>query len=198
MTVPSTLSFFVIAVFYMTVSFQIIAWKYQTKDVYFKFRKFGRLLLVAMHVSIVLSNVVLFLVFINSDRHPLFSVVQLYMGVLLLVLGLLLFFWALFILRLMVFMPKESDVLIVTGPFHLVRHPMYLGGILAAFGLSLTNGSMLGLVYSLILTLLLADIATHEERDLINRFGQQYLEYRERVARLNPLVTLVKKIRFGR
>jgi protein-S-isoprenylcysteine O-methyltransferase Ste14 len=195
---PFILRFFVIAVFYMTISFQIIAWKYQTKDVYFKFRKFGRLLLVAMHVSIVLSNVIVFLIFINLDRHPPFSVVQLYVGMLLLLLGLLLFFWGVLVLRLMIFVPQETDILIIVGPFRLVRHPMYLGGILAAFGLSITEGSMLGLVYSLILTLLLADIATHEERDLIDRFGQQYLDYKEQVARLNPIITLVKKIRFSR
>jgi protein-S-isoprenylcysteine O-methyltransferase Ste14 len=78
-------------------------------------------------------------------------------------------------------MPRARANVVETGPFRLVRHPMYVGGLLFFLGVSL-----LGSVWSLLLTVLLAALwalkAVEEERRLSERFPE-YEEYRRRVRR---------------
>lgn len=73
----------------------------------------------------------------------------------------------------------KSDVkLLTTGTYQIVRHPIYFGTIVTQLGLILANRALVSLVYwpfSIILYYLMASI---EEKDLINLFGDQYLEFR--------------------
>ncbi|MCZ7383733.1 MAG: isoprenylcysteine carboxylmethyltransferase family protein, partial [Candidatus Methanoperedens sp.] len=71
--------------------------------------------------------------------------------------------------------------MVAAGPYRFVRHPMYSGGIIGAFGLAVFAGSVLGFICSFILALMLAHIADAEEADLIARFGNEYTEYAKRV-----------------
>ncbi len=192
MALSEKLRYYVFAVFYLAITFQFIAWKYQTKDVYFQFLRWGKTLLIFMHVTIVLSNIFFFIFFIFLDSHPVVEIIKMF-GILCFITGAVLLLSGFVSLGSKVFSPRENDYLKVDGIFSIVRHPMYLGGIIAAFGLSCLAGSMLGLVYTLILGLVLADIATAEERDLINRFGEEYIKYTQKVARLNPLLTFFKQ-----
>ena len=84
-----------------------------------------------------------------------------------------------------VFIPGKK--LIISGPFAIVRHPMYLGGIIGAFGLALFAGSMFAFVYSLMLALVLLHISEAEERELKTRFGDDYIEYMKKVPKIFPL-----------
>lgn len=191
MTLSEKLRFYVFAVFYLAITFQFIAWKYQTKDVYFRFMRWGKIILVFMHVTIVLSNIILFMFFIASDIHSTVEIVKT-LGFLFFVTGVILLLSGFVSLGSRVFAPSENDSLKITGTYGFVRHPMYLGGIIGAFGLSCIAGSMLGLVYTLVLGLVLADIANAEERDLINRFREEYVEYTRKVPRLNPFLIFFK------
>lgn len=76
----------------------------------------------------------------------------------------------------------------VTGAYKYVRHPMYLGGIIGAFGLALLAGSLPGAVYSFVLALVLSHIADAEEENLRARFGEEYVEYARKVPKLLPRV----------
>jgi protein-S-isoprenylcysteine O-methyltransferase Ste14 len=83
--------------------------------------------------------------------------------------------------------PRERSELVTTGPFRLVRNPMYLGLILLFAGASL-NRSWIGLGLTGVLAVLWACKARVEERYLNAKFPE-YAEYRRRVRyRLLPFV----------
>ena len=82
----------------------------------------------------------------------------------------------------------RGQAVITTGPYAIVRHPMYLGALFYMAGTSLVLGSWWGLVTVPILTLLLGVRIGIEERAL--RSGLEgYDDYARRVPwRLIPLV----------
>ena len=83
--------------------------------------------------------------------------------------------------------PREGAPLRESGPFRLVRHPMYGGGIMVAFGWALWNQAWPTLAYAALLAILLDLKARREERWLRERFPE-YEAYRRRVRRLVPFV----------
>ena len=83
--------------------------------------------------------------------------------------------------------PKDEGELIQTGPYALVRHPMYGGGIVLALGWALMVQSWLTLGYVAILFVFLDLKARREERWLCEKFSA-YPAYRQRVRKLIPFV----------
>jgi protein-S-isoprenylcysteine O-methyltransferase Ste14 len=83
--------------------------------------------------------------------------------------------------------PRTGGELVTSGPFRVVRHPVYLGATLLFVGLSLIY-SWPSLILSGALGLLWAAKARVEERYLAERFPE-YEEYRRHVRRrLVPFV----------
>ncbi len=83
---------------------------------------------------------------------------------------------------------ERGHRLITTGPYAVVRHPMYGGAILFFLGTPLLLGSFYGLVFVPALTLLLAIRSVLEERVLAERFPD-YTPYSEKVRyRLIPFI----------
>jgi len=79
------------------------------------------------------------------------------------------------------------DALQITGPYRWVRHPLYLGWILAAFGAAHMTGDRLA--FAAITSLYLAIAVPWEERSLKESFGRDYLDYMQRVRwRIIPYV----------
>jgi len=79
---------------------------------------------------------------------------------------------------------KTTPEIITGGPYRFSRNPMYLAMLLVCVGVSI----MLWNVWVLILTpvcagLLYATAIRHEESYLENKFGADYLAYKERVRR---------------
>ena len=73
------------------------------------------------------------------------------------------------------------------GPYGWVRHPLYFGWVLAAFGAAHMTGDRLA--FAAITTLYLAIAVPWEERSLINSFGDEYREYQQHVRwRIVPYV----------
>ena len=82
--------------------------------------------------------------------------------------------------------PVASAELMTTGPYALVRHPMYGGVILLGVGLSVAAGSIIAVLVSLMLVPFFSTKASHEERLLVERFPA-YARYMQRVPhRLLP------------
>jgi methanethiol S-methyltransferase len=67
----------------------------------------------------------------------------------------------------------------VFGPYHLVRHPIYLGWALMTFGAPLMTGTRLS--FAVISTAYLMIAIPFEERSLIDVFGHEYRAYQARV-----------------
>ncbi len=83
--------------------------------------------------------------------------------------------------------PREEATLVTSGPYRLVRHPMYSGGVLFAFGWAIWVRGPLTLAYAVAL-LAFADVKSRlEERWLLAKF-QDYADYRRRVRKLIPFV----------
>jgi len=77
--------------------------------------------------------------------------------------------------------------LLITGPFRYCRNPMALGTILAYLGLAIARATPGG-IFSVILLggLLLLYDKRVEERELEERFGEPYLEYKRDVPFILP------------
>ena len=80
-----------------------------------------------------------------------------------------------------------GDTLQVSGPYRLVRHPLYLGWILIVFGAAHLTGDRLA--FAVLTTLYLVVAIPWEERALEHTFGAAYARYRQRVRwRVVPYV----------
>lgn len=83
--------------------------------------------------------------------------------------------------------PKADATLIQTGPYRIVRHPMYAGGIVLAYGWALFVHGWLTLVYATILLIFLDIKSAREELWLTAKFPE-YPEYQHRVRKLIPFI----------
>lgn len=162
--------------FYAAISYGIIAWKYL---IFFKITKTLRPLLVFTHLFIVISNIIGFLTFVLVDGHVPLSIPLSLVGLLVAITGSGFLIWAILKLRIATFIPPTNRQLITNGPYRVTSHPMYFGGVVAGFGLALWHASTLSLVYALVIMLSLIIISKEEEKDLIGRFGSDYLEYKK-------------------
>jgi protein-S-isoprenylcysteine O-methyltransferase Ste14 len=85
----------------------------------------------------------------------------------------------------------EEHELITTGPYAVVRHPIYSAmlGLLIATGMTFSSvaATVLGAVLYVTGTWLRTGI---EERLLVDAFGERYLDYKRRVPALVPLSRL--------
>jgi protein-S-isoprenylcysteine O-methyltransferase Ste14 len=83
--------------------------------------------------------------------------------------------------------PKDDAQLVESGAYRLVRHPIYSGIILMAFGWSLCTRSYLVIAYATLVFLFLDLKSRREERWLTEKFPG-YDSYRKRVRKLIPFV----------
>jgi len=81
--------------------------------------------------------------------------------------------------------PRPDGQLVQSGPYGLVRHPVYGGAIMAVVGWALLHGRWAGLVASAALAIFLDQKANREERWLVSQFPE-YSGYRRRVNKLIP------------
>lgn len=77
--------------------------------------------------------------------------------------------------------------LITSGPFFAVRHPTYLAHTLILLGVFLVTGyAGAGILVILDFLISYFVITELEERELIQRFGDEYRDYRKRVPKFFP------------
>jgi protein-S-isoprenylcysteine O-methyltransferase Ste14 len=83
--------------------------------------------------------------------------------------------------------PKSDTRLIQSGPYRLVRHPMYFGGIMLAYGWALVVHGWLTLGYATVIVIFLDIKSRREERWLMEKFPE-YRDYQKRVRKLIPFI----------
>lgn len=81
--------------------------------------------------------------------------------------------------------PVPNGEMITNGPYRLVRHPIYLGALLACFGFALVTQSPVRLGLTVVLFIFFDLKARHEERWLSERYPE-YVKYKDRVKKIIP------------
>ena len=82
---------------------------------------------------------------------------------------------------------EDAGALQVTGPYGIVRHPLYLGWVLMVFGAAHMTGDRAA--FAAITTIYLAVAVPWEERSLVRTFGDAYARYRRAVRwRIVPFI----------
>ena len=85
--------------------------------------------------------------------------------------------------------PRESGHSLVTdGMYKYVRHPMYGGVILGSLGLGLATGDETRLFLVVLLFFALDKKASYEEGFLVEKYGNEYEEYRKKAKKLLPWI----------
>lgn len=90
---------------------------------------------------------------------------------------------------------KVDHQLIQSGPYALVRHPIYSGLLLANIGAALFIGRWRCLVGIVILLAEMSRKAAKEERYMVTEFGEKYENYRKRTGFLFPRVLSIGSAR---
>ena len=78
------------------------------------------------------------------------------------------------------------------GPYKHVRHPLYVGWILAAW--STPTMSIAHLIFAVGMTAYILIAIAYEERDLVAHFGESYRQYKQRVPMLIPSIFRSKRV----
>lgn len=87
----------------------------------------------------------------------------------------------------------HTTQLVDTGIYAVVRHPQYLGGILSLFIATLLfYPHWLFAVLGIPAAVILYWSAGEEEKDLMERFGDDYQTYMESVPRMNPILGIMR------
>ncbi len=120
---------------------------------------------------------------------PLF----LFIGISMIILALLFHFWTIqtlglstLFLRPQVNPEKVKVSLVIDGPYRWVRHPFYLVDWLMLLGLTLVTTSWLVLLILIASLVTIPLVTLFEERELAERFGEEYRRYQSEVPRLIP------------
>ncbi len=101
--------------------------------------------------------------------------------------GLVLIVWAVVSLwrhQTTVMPDRSSTALVTTGPYTLLRNPIYLGEVMAMLGAAELTKNVWFIVAALVFALLVTWLQIiPEERHLDARFGQDYRDYKARARR---------------
>jgi protein-S-isoprenylcysteine O-methyltransferase Ste14 len=83
----------------------------------------------------------------------------------------------------------ENHELVETGLYKTIRHPGYLGQLIIFLGISVCLSNWLSVLLMVIPVLLGYTYRINvEEKFMVERMGQKYLDYRNRTKRLIPLI----------
>jgi protein-S-isoprenylcysteine O-methyltransferase Ste14 len=110
-----------------------------------------------------------------------------YLGLIIIVVGLSLNVWSVRTLKNNKTGAEFHDIprkLVINGPFHISRNPIYLSGLIMLLGLAILFGSLITFIFPILLfTILIVFYIPIEEKKLERIFGEEYLKYKHDVRR---------------
>jgi protein-S-isoprenylcysteine O-methyltransferase Ste14 len=142
------------------------------------------LILILIHFSFFRRHI------FNNNLNSADNSILLSAGLILLISGLLFAIWARVNLGRNWGMPmslKKNPELVITGPYHYVRHPIYTGILAAMLGTSL----VIGISWILILFVLGAYFifsANVEEKNMTKIFPKDYPKYKQTTKMIIPFI----------
>jgi protein-S-isoprenylcysteine O-methyltransferase Ste14 len=80
----------------------------------------------------------------------------------------------------------RAERIATTGVYSVVRHPQYLGGILAHIGFSVFLSALYSLLATPLVIALIYIISWKEETELTKEFGNKYVDYQKKVPMVIP------------
>jgi protein-S-isoprenylcysteine O-methyltransferase Ste14 len=87
----------------------------------------------------------------------------------------------------------DTTVLVDIGTFRVVRHPMYLGGVMLMSASIMVSQHWLSAIVGIPIAVWLYIVyLPKEEKGLLIRFGDDYKRYMQRVPRLNLLLGIIR------
>jgi len=81
---------------------------------------------------------------------------------------------------------KKGHELVTTGPYALVRHPIYTGMMFGMLGSTLVLGTVGSISVLFLAALIVAVRVRQEEGLMVSQFGDAYLEYRKKTKTIVP------------
>ncbi|MFZ3208823.1 MAG: isoprenylcysteine carboxylmethyltransferase family protein [Geobacteraceae bacterium] len=83
--------------------------------------------------------------------------------------------------------PKDEATLVITGPYRIVRHPIYSCVFLMSLGWAFWLHSWLTIGYAIILSIFL-DVKSRREEEWLKERFPDYAAYQKRVRKLIPFI----------
>lgn len=138
------------------------------------------------------STIVVALLLREFEGQGLFVQAMQGIGIILFTLGVFLRFWGILHLKTQFtrnVTVQEGDEIVSTGPYRILRHPLYTALLFIGVGMALYLSSIIAAVIggSLLVWTLLNRI-DYEEQLLIEKFGPEYEQWMSKRARLIPYV----------
>jgi protein-S-isoprenylcysteine O-methyltransferase Ste14 len=87
----------------------------------------------------------------------------------------------------------RSEKVVTTGVYSIIRHPQYVGGLLAHVGISFLLSAWYSLLSTPLMIAVVYLISRKEEVELVKEFGEEYESYQKRVPMLVPRVRSERK-----
>jgi protein-S-isoprenylcysteine O-methyltransferase Ste14 len=143
-----------------------------------------------LRVSVAIVVIILFRLNTGHGHHAVTGPLLGWIGLALWVIGLGIAIWARFYIGRNWGMPmtrREDPDLVTTGPYRLIRHPIYTGIILGLVGTVLAT-SLWGLIAAAVVAVYFGVSANREERFLAERFPDTFPPYKARTKMLIPYV----------
>ncbi|MBD3189501.1 MAG: DUF1295 domain-containing protein [Candidatus Heimdallarchaeota archaeon] len=86
----------------------------------------------------------------------------------------------------------NTSKLVTTGLYALIRHPQYLSFMLLSTSITLITQSWISLILNGVIIVLTYLWGWRADKSLLEKFGEEYKEYKEQVPRFNLLFGIIK------
>lgn len=151
--------------------------------------------LIIEEFDLILISVIFNTLILIMDFHGI-RLLTLILGLIIFFFGVFLMIWAYKYLRWNILSPiiPFSNRVIKEGPYRIIRHPAYLGLILAFYGLGIAFNSRFSLSTTTFIVIpIIFYRAKEEEKELIKKFGEEYIMYMKGTPMFLPKIFLKSK-----